>query len=88
MKQFGAVALAAVFALVRGKGGSFQFLADVETPEKTLTLDSMGAIMEAARIHDEGTRDDELDSLDFEAAMARKLLRELTVLIVSQSAED
>lgn len=56
--------------IFREKEGNFQFLADVETPEKTLALDWMGALMEAARIHDEGARDDDFDDLDFEAAMS------------------
>jgi hypothetical protein len=55
--------------IFKEKEGNFQFLADVETPEKTLALDWMGALMEAARISDEGARDDDFADLDFEAAM-------------------
>ncbi len=50
--------------------GSFQFLSQVVPPEQTLSMDWMGAIMEAARLHDEGSRDGDLDDLDFEAAVA------------------
>jgi len=56
--------------IFREKEGSFQFLAGVETPEKSLALDWMGALMEAARLHDEGGRDDDFEDLDFEAALS------------------
>lgn len=60
----------AVNRVFRETEGSFQFLSEVEAPEQTLSMDWMGAIMEAARLHDEGGRDGDLDDLDFEAAMA------------------
>ena len=60
----------AVNRVFRETEGSFQFFSDVEAPEQTLSMDWMGAIMEAARLHDEGGRDGDLDDLDFEAAVA------------------
>lgn len=48
--------------------GSFQFLADVEAPVRSVTLDWMNVLMEAARLQDEGGKDD-FDGLDFESAL-------------------
>jgi hypothetical protein len=53
----------------REEEGSFQFLADQEAPARTVALDWMNVLMEAARLQDEGGKDD-FDGLDFEAAMA------------------
>lgn len=60
----------AVNRVFRETEGSFQFLSEVEAPERTLAMDWMEAIMEAARLHDEGRREEDIDALDFEAAMA------------------
>jgi hypothetical protein len=49
--------------------GSFQFLAGEEAPSKDIALDWMNVLMEAARLQDEGSKDDDFDGLDFEAAM-------------------
>lgn len=68
----------AVNRIFREREGSFQFLSDVEAPEKTLALDWMGAIMEAARQHDESARAEQYDSLDFEAALAAPPAETLT----------
>ena len=49
--------------------GSFQFLADMEPPIRSVALDWMNVLIEAARLQDEGGKD-EFDDLDFESAMA------------------
>lgn len=54
----GQEAIAKVF--LEGEG-SFQFLADVEAPEKTVALDWMNVLMEAARVTDEAQRDGKKD---------------------------
>jgi hypothetical protein len=59
----------AINKLFRQKEGKFQFLSDVEAPEKTVVLDWMTVLMEAARLDDEGGRDDDFADLDLESAM-------------------
>ncbi|MFC1657632.1 DUF4388 domain-containing protein [Candidatus Moduliflexota bacterium] len=62
----------AVNRIFREKDGGFQFLSGVDAPERTMSLDWMNTLMEAARLNDEGEReggDDEFD-IDFEAAMS------------------
>jgi hypothetical protein len=61
----------AVNRIVKEREGSFQFLSGVPAPEKSMSLDWMNALMEAARQDDEnrkGLGDEDLD-LDLEAAM-------------------
>jgi hypothetical protein len=60
----------AINKLFRQKEGKFQFLSDVEAPEKTLVLDWMNVLMEAARLDDESDRDDDFADFDLESAMA------------------
>jgi len=59
----------AITRVFKEEEGSFQFLADQEAPVRSVALDWMNVLMEAARVQDEGGKDD-FDDLDFEAALA------------------